>query len=149
VISRDKFVATMARILGDGEKARSIFDAFDIDNSGSIDVHEYLTLMGAVYGNSVEQKLDASFKLFDANRDGMLSREELDNMLTRTLRSWLSQASKKKVVEVPEEYKTKIKQILDQIFETIDTDKNGYIDKDEFKRGFSEHPDICAFFKQF
>jgi hypothetical protein len=79
VISRDKFVATMARILGDGEKARSIFDAFDIDNSGcvafsqptnthsslhlvyrSIDVHEYLTLMGAVYGNSVEQKLDGN-----------------------------------------------------------------------------------------
>lgn len=78
----------------------------------SIDVHEYLSLMGAVYGNNVDQKLEgafvrsfviannvdcdvsetrlrgpiaASFKLFDENKDGQLSREELEHMLTRTV----------------------------------------------------------------
>ena len=27
--------------------------------------------------------------------------------------------------------------------------QNGTIDMDEFKKGFINHPDICAFFKQF
>lgn len=34
-ISRDKFVATMSRLLGGGqEKAKAMFDAFDVDGSG-------------------------------------------------------------------------------------------------------------------
>ena len=39
-----------------------------------------------MYGSSVEQKLEASFKLFDENKDGQLSREEIENMFSRTVK---------------------------------------------------------------
>lgn len=148
-ITQEKFVATMSRLMGNAEKAKATFDAFDVDGSGSIDVHEYLSLMGAVYGNNMDQKLEASFKLFDENKDGQLSREELEHMLTRTICVWLSQRAKKRVTVLPAEYKAKIDTTLDEIFKTIDTDGNGFLDKDEFKKGFAEHPEVCSFFKQF
>jgi hypothetical protein len=28
-------------------------------------------------------------------------------------------------------------------------DQNGFLDQDEFKTGFAEHPEVCSFFKQF
>lgn len=94
-------------------------------------------------GLSVGPNCVASFKLFDENKDGQLSREELEHSLTRTVHddlvettdlhsqftkgtlqilTWLTQKTKRRVAELPEQYKTKINTTIDQIFKTIDTD---------------------------
>jgi Ca2+-binding EF-hand superfamily protein len=33
-ITKEKFVATMARLMGNAEKAKATFEAFDVDGSG-------------------------------------------------------------------------------------------------------------------
>jgi Ca2+-binding EF-hand superfamily protein len=51
-----------------------------------MDVREYMALMGVTFGGSMDQKLKASFEIFDRNGDGSLSKEEVRQMLTMVVR---------------------------------------------------------------
>lgn len=58
-----------------------IFDRFDIDNSGSIDVDELRDLLVAVQGTAAQNppsdnEMQAALELLDTNNDGQISREE-------------------------------------------------------------------------
>eukprot|EP01122_Echinamoeba_exundans_P005205 TRINITY_DN15373_c0_g1_i1.p1 TRINITY_DN15373_c0_g1~~TRINITY_DN15373_c0_g1_i1.p1 ORF type:complete len:212 (+),score=73.56 TRINITY_DN15373_c0_g1_i1:38-637(+) len=157
-ITREKFVEIMAKHgVMDAELSTQVFDSFDRDHSNSMDVREYMALMGVTFGGSMDQKLKASFEIFDRNGDGSLSKDEVRQMLTMVVRQVTRAQLKAKTknvsgatpIEIDEAAAAKIEEILNQIFEKIDTDKSGSIDVNEFIKGFSEHPDICGFFKQF
>jgi hypothetical protein len=51
-------------------------------------------------------------------------------------------------VYISDQMKKEIKTVVEQIFEKIDTNKDGTLSLDEFKKGFVDHPDICGFFRQ-
>merc|ERR1711862_830193 len=59
-ISKEKFVQVMTEQgSADQEFAEAIFHSFDKDDSGTIDIHEYMALMGVSFGGNTEQKLEA------------------------------------------------------------------------------------------
>lgn len=162
-ISKEKFIEIMAEHgAADEEFATAIFESFDADESGKIDIQEYLSLMGITFGGSVEEKLQASFRLFDKDGDGELDADEIENMLMMATRAVVRKqynasqqqahnkiATGKTEVEIPEPLRLKIKEIVAEIFEKVDTDGNGKLSLEEFTNGFAEHPEICSFFKQF
>eukprot|EP00005_Dracoamoeba_jomungandri_P007060 CAMPEP_0174275226 /NCGR_PEP_ID=MMETSP0439-20130205/59539_1 /TAXON_ID=0 /ORGANISM="Stereomyxa ramosa, Strain Chinc5" /LENGTH=194 /DNA_ID=CAMNT_0015367311 /DNA_START=30 /DNA_END=614 /DNA_ORIENTATION=+ len=150
-ISKDKFIAVMTEQgAADQEFAEAIFHSFDKDESGTIDIHEYMALMGVSFGGDTDEKLKASFELFDEDGNGELDREEVERMLTLVMKSMMRRASPPGTkIEISEKRKAEINRIINEIFEKVDVDHNGTIDIDEFKEGFKEHPDICNFFKQF
>jgi len=158
-ITREVFVKIMANHgVMDAELSNQVFDSFDKNKNNEMDIHEYMALMGVTFGGTMEQKLKASFEIFDKNGDGVLSRDEVRNMLIMVVkqvtRAQLKAKKGERVtgetpVEIDKEGMAKIEQILDEIFNEVDTDKSGTIDMNEFIKGFSEHPDICGFFKQF
>jgi len=146
MISRDKFINIMTKEGGnDPGFAGAIFDSFDRDKSGTIDVKEYMALMGVTFGGTVESKLDASFNLFDENGDGSLSKEEIERMAAFVFRSMIGNS---KETLSDKQMKT-IKKIVHEVFDKVDKNGDGVLDREEFKSGFKEHPDICNFFKQF
>lgn len=51
-----------------------------------MDVREYMALMGVTFGGTIDQKLRASFEIFDRNGDGSLSKDEVRQMLTMVVR---------------------------------------------------------------
>jgi len=46
-----------------------------------MDVYEYMALMGVTFGGTIEQKLQASFEIFDKDGNGQLSKDEVRQML--------------------------------------------------------------------
>ena len=105
-ITRDAFIESVGST-SHLELAGKIFDVFDKDGSNTMDVclflffpalplslshtgsnthvrtqlKEYLLMCGMTRAGTVEQRLEASFDLFDANGDGVLSKEEVRNIL--------------------------------------------------------------------
>ena len=62
---------------------RPMFDAFDQDNSGAMDLHEFFLGM-ALLLSSREERLKNAFTMLDANESGGISREEVE-MFLRTV----------------------------------------------------------------
>lgn len=48
------------------EMAKQMFRTVDADKGGTIDIREFLMYYGIIGGGTIEQKLELSFKLFDA-----------------------------------------------------------------------------------
>lgn len=56
------------------------------DNSGKLTIKEWIRMLAVTYGGTVEQKLQASFRLFDKNNNGDISKHEMADMLKLVLR---------------------------------------------------------------
>lgn len=116
-------------------KIRTLYNRFDVDRSGSIDVADF-KLWGerlVSYGHLNEQKQNDLRKCMtsmwndyfcpmDANKDGKVTCDEL----TKHIQASLKDANKKKNWQ----------QIIPLVFEAIDADKDGVISKDEFNNYF-------------
>eukprot|EP01088_Endostelium_zonatum_P014088 TRINITY_DN2953_c0_g2_i1.p1 TRINITY_DN2953_c0_g2~~TRINITY_DN2953_c0_g2_i1.p1 ORF type:complete len:190 (+),score=64.39 TRINITY_DN2953_c0_g2_i1:198-767(+) len=146
LISRDKFINIMSKDGGnDPNFAGAIFDSFDRDRNGSIDIKEYMALMGVTFGGSIEKKLEASFNLFDENGDGQLDKTEIERMASFVFRSMVGNSKD----PLTEKQQRTIERIVNEVFDKVDSDKSGTLDRNEFNAGFKDHPEICNFFKQF
>ena len=157
-IQRKDFVKVMTKHGGMGEElANQLFDSFDTDNSGTMDINEYLALMGVTFGGTVQQKLRASFAIFDKDGNGSLSKDEVRDMLRMVIvqvmraqfRSTHGKSAAKSATVLDAAANAKIDQVVEEVFDRVDKDKSGSIDIDEFEKGFSENPEMLAFFKQF
>lgn len=118
-----------------------------------MDIHEYLALMGVTFGGTVQQKLRASFAIFDKDGNGTLSKEEVRDMLRMVIQQVMRAQTRGKPSSsaslLDDAAKAKIDQVVDEVFDRVDTDRSGAIDINEFEAGFSENPQMLAFFKQF
>eukprot|EP01090_Pellita_catalonica_P023412 TRINITY_DN9631_c0_g1_i1.p1 TRINITY_DN9631_c0_g1~~TRINITY_DN9631_c0_g1_i1.p1 ORF type:complete len:191 (+),score=58.24 TRINITY_DN9631_c0_g1_i1:61-633(+) len=150
-ISKETFIEVMTNQgAADREFASAIFDSFDRDRSGTIDIREYMALMGVSFGGSVDEKLEASFNLFDEDGNGELDVDEVEKMLCMVMKSMLRRNSTTEdAAALSKKRKKEIGRIVAEIFAKVDTDESGTIDLDEFKKGFKEQSEICNFFKQF
>jgi len=151
VINKDQFVQYMVlQASADEEFAKAIFASFDKDGSGTIDIREYMALVGVSFGDNMEEKLKASFDLFDEDGSGTLERREIEKMIELVIKATIRRSAPPgSTIVLPPTHKQDVDKMLDEIFEKVDTDKNGTLDFAEFKQGFLEHPDICQFFRQF
>eukprot|EP00727_Mastigamoeba_balamuthi_P007690 m51a1_g3541 putative ef hand domain containing protein (187) ;mRNA; r:983117-984093 len=143
-VSRDMFRMKMAKELGNADLAGQYFDAFDVDHSGSINMHEWLLMVGLMRGGSREEKLRGSFKLFDKDNSNSLSKDEVIGMLRIVRRN--SRIPSQRKFPLTEKEELEVKTLVDEVFRRIDIDKNGELSIDEFVAGFAEHPDVCKFF---
>ena len=83
-------VADFAKIFGIDPSHRVIaermFSLFDTDNSGDIDVHEFIRGY-SLWKEKLEDEADRellAFNMFDIDGDGMLSKLEFKNMMRAT-----------------------------------------------------------------
>jgi len=155
-ISREAFVDSVSHT-SHPELAGMIFDVFDKDGNATMDLREYLVMCGMTRAGTVEQRLAASFELFDENGDGVISQDEVRKILRLLVQQKMAMArfqatghkcsASSQVLD--EKTLASIDRVVTATFAKVDTDKNGTIDKDEFVQGFATHPEICSFFKQF
>lgn len=108
---------------------------------------------GISEGGSIEEKLEASFRIFDADGSGTLSADEVEHMFQLAVKTNLqiqanNAGENAPVVILDEDLKNEIKTIVKEIFEKVDTDGNNTLSLEEFKAGFTNHQDICSFFNQ-
>ena len=116
-----------------------LFAVFDKDNNGKIDYLEMLTGACMLCGGSEEEKLEGAFSAFDEDGDGFVSLDEMLKFLTAVFRVVLTPqvASTMRSLGVradgAEDLATST--AID-CFEWADTDRDGRLSFEEFKRWF-------------
>lgn len=111
-------------------------------------LNEWYTLMGIRMGGSAEDRLRASFRLFDKNGDGELSRSELTEVIS--LVEFHKQYYEYLVggrilnntgkVRLREKTDKSAEEIVNKFFNDADTDNSNSIDIEEFVAAFSKDP---------
>ncbi|XP_078581895.1 neurocalcin homolog [Branchiostoma floridae x Branchiostoma japonicum] len=87
VLSEERFVTFFCNFYKRGDYAKKkalatqIFRTFDRDGSGSVDFREFLCGMSALLRGTTAQRLRWAFNMYDLDRNGSLSRDELLNVL--------------------------------------------------------------------
>lgn len=66
--------------------AQFLFDAFDEDGSGDVDLRELGSGLSALCGGTRDEKLRAAFRLYDADGDGVISLDEMTRYLASVFR---------------------------------------------------------------
>ena len=73
--------------MSDAAQARALFDVLDRDNSGSLDINEFIKFVKAVYaGGDVDAMKEAAQSILDftdTNKDGKADLEEWTNMVVQ------------------------------------------------------------------
>lgn len=102
------------------EQLKNIIRKFDVNGDGQIDFDEFLTIMKRHEVKDGDE-LKQAFDVFDKDGDGSISANELE-MVMRALGEPID------------------RQTLDLMIESVDSDRNGSIDIQEFKRMMNERP---------
>ena len=76
----------MSAVLGDafdgtGAAVGELFDAFDVDSDGAVDLAELCAGMSVVCGGDAEARVRCAFSLFDFDGDGTISPDEMTRYL--------------------------------------------------------------------
>jgi Ca2+-binding EF-hand superfamily protein len=133
-LSRNEFVQLYSRLRSEPEEkirliSEFVFNAFDIDRNGSIELKEFLQGYAWTSHGSVEQRLKYLFKLYDVNNEGVISRESLKVILENMLKYYDNLMNSEE----------KIDNFVGKIMKDVDSNGDGLITKDEFMQSLGEN----------
>ncbi|XP_063786145.1 guanylyl cyclase inhibitory protein-like [Pseudophryne corroboree] len=110
------------------EYAEQLFRALDNNGDGIVDFREYVTAISMLAHGSPEDKLKWSFKLYDKDRDGAITRSEMLEIMKAVYKMSIA-ASITKVNPLTAE------ECTNRIFIRLDKDHNAIISLQEFVEG--------------
>ncbi|OZJ04738.1 hypothetical protein BZG36_01803 [Bifiguratus adelaidae] len=115
-----------------------LYAAFDVDNNHAVDFNEFVDGLSVFMKGTSDEKLELSFKLYDLDHDGFISRPDLLEVLTK-----LSEAS------ADSDQTLEIQDLVNRMFEDLDVDGDGKLDLHEYKLSAMKEPLIVDFLEQF
>ncbi|XP_053373346.1 calaxin-like [Mercenaria mercenaria] len=107
-----------------------VFRAFDKDSDNYINHDEWVLGLSTIIKGEVEEKTNYTFKVYDLNQDGYISREEMYQMLKNSL---VKQPSE----EDPEEG---IKDLVEICIKKMDYDHDGRLSYTDFETAIKAEP---------
>ncbi|KAM4619353.1 guanylyl cyclase inhibitory protein [Polymixia lowei] len=110
------------------EYAEQIFRTLDNNGDGVVDFREYVMAISMLIEGSTEEKLRWSFKLYDKDRDGAITREEMLEIMQSVYKMSVAAALTKLKPLTAEE-------CTNRIFVRLDKDNNAIISLEEFIEG--------------
>jgi Ca2+-binding EF-hand superfamily protein len=120
-----------------------IFNTFDYDKDGQINFKDVTTGLSIIARGDPDEKLELAFRLYDLDGNGVISREEMSQVIEsyyKLVGPLISSSGKK--YETPE-------QLVDEFFEQMDQNGDGVISLEEYKEGAMKNPDIIQRLKLF
>ncbi|XP_068578786.1 guanylyl cyclase inhibitory protein isoform X2 [Cebidichthys violaceus] len=110
------------------EYAEQIFRTLDNNGDGVVDFREYVVAISMLIEGSAVEKLRWSFKLYDKDRDGAITREEMLDIMQAVYKMSVTAALTKPNPLTAEE-------CTNRIFMRLDKDNNAIISLEEFIEG--------------
>ncbi|KAL9642334.1 hypothetical protein ABK040_007332 [Willaertia magna] len=107
-----------------------MFSLFDEDGDGSINFREFICGLSVFCEKgTIDEKLKFSFRIYDFDKDGCISKEELYKLLEASL--------VENSLGIPQEQLTSL---VDATFAEADTDGDGKISFEEYRVLVTKHP---------
>lgn len=105
--------------------AHFLFNAFDMDRSGSIRFEDFVLGLSVLLRGSVTEKLRWAFNLYDINKDGYITKEEMLAIMT-SIYDMMGRCTSPSVREdSPFEH-------VEKFFQKMDRNRDGVVTIDEF-----------------
>ncbi|XP_076848405.1 Kv channel-interacting protein 4 [Brachyhypopomus gauderio] len=127
IVNEDTFKSIYAQFFpGDSSKyAHFIFKAFDTDQNGTITFDKYARGLSVLLRGSADEKLNWTFNLYDLNKDGYITNEEMLDIMKAIydMRGDCFQPGLKE--ELPQQH-------VDIFFQKMDRNQDGVVTVDEF-----------------
>ncbi|XP_058006559.1 calcineurin B-like protein 10 isoform X2 [Hevea brasiliensis] len=123
-----------------------IFDLFDEKKNGVIEFEEFAHALNVFHPRaSLEDKIDFAFRLYDLKDTGYIEREEVSISVLRhvqnifQVRLMLNAILQESDLQLSEEY---LEAIIDKTFADADANKDGKINKEEWKEFVIQNPTL-------
>ncbi|XP_061192043.1 neurocalcin homolog [Saccostrea echinata] len=116
---------------GDASKfARHVFRAFDVNDDGHVDFREFICGFSATLRGTVEQKLKWAFKIYDADKNGFISKSEMKDIISAIHRiaGTMTDTGNEQSIQ----------QKIEQVFQQMDKNHDEQISLDEFLESASK-----------
>ncbi|NXO04568.1 CSEN protein, partial [Rhinopomastus cyanomelas] len=85
LVDEETFKLIYSRFFPQGDAssyAHFLFDAFDADHSGTLCFQDFVVGLSVLLRGTVQQKLRWAFDLYDVNKDGCITKEEMLEIIT-------------------------------------------------------------------
>ncbi|XP_033824163.1 guanylyl cyclase inhibitory protein [Periophthalmus magnuspinnatus] len=113
---------------GSAEYAEEIFRTLDSNGDGLVDFREYVVAISMLIEGSAVEKLRWSFKLYDKDKDGTITREEMLEIMQAVYKMSVAASL------TPQNSMT-AEECTNRIFQRLDKDNNAIISLVEFIEG--------------
>ena len=146
--------------------AKRVFKIFDTNNDGFLDFREFAVAFSTLQKGSVEEKFDFTFRIFDINEDGVISKDEVTEIigflyamhgLESPYDNYVGLANKKQTTDMQNDPNIDMKRNLsstsntstnsvtarlksDSVFKLLDLDDDGTITRKELENGYKMDP---------
>eukprot|EP01134_Creolimax_fragrantissima_P001436 CFRG1436T1 len=112
-----------------------VFRTIDEDKDGFISFKEFMIALSIASRGNTEEKLEWAFRLYDINNDGIISKNEMKNVM-QSIYEMIGD-----LVHFPEAENSPDKRV-DHIFELLDENQNGLLGLEEFMKGSEKDPNV-------
>ncbi|XP_036382196.1 recoverin b [Megalops cyprinoides] len=139
-ISKEQFESIYASFFPDADPkayAQHVFRSFDSNSDGTLDFKEYIVALHLTSSGKTMQKLEWAFALYDVDRNGIISKNEIQEIV-KSIFNMISNEDQK---HLPDDENTPEKR-ADKIWDFFGKKDNDKITEGEFIQGVMGNKDI-------
>ncbi|XP_077597828.1 Kv channel-interacting protein 4 isoform X7 [Stigmatopora nigra] len=128
VVNEDTFKDIYAQFFPQGDAstyAHFLFNAFDADHNGSVSFEDFVAGLSVLLRGSVGEKLNWAFNLYDINKDGHITKEEMLDVM-KAIYDMMGKCT------YPALREETPRQHVDVFFQKMDKNKDGVVTMEEF-----------------
>ncbi|XP_060779882.1 Kv channel-interacting protein 4 isoform X1 [Neoarius graeffei] len=128
VVNEDTFKDIYSQFFPQGDAstyAHFLFNAFDTDHNGAVSFEDFVMGLSILLRGTVQEKLNWAFNLYDINKDGYITKEEMLDIMKAIydmMGKWTYPILKE---ETPRQH-------VEIFFQKMDKNKDGVVTIDEF-----------------
>uniref|UniRef100_A0A8C5EFQ7 Kv channel-interacting protein 2-like n=1 Tax=Gouania willdenowi TaxID=441366 RepID=A0A8C5EFQ7_GOUWI len=144
-VNEETFKSIYSQFFPQGDSssyAHFLFDTFDIHSNGSVSFEDFVINLSIILRGSVTEKLNWTFNLYDRNKDGCITKEEMTNIIHSIYDMMGKYTCPSMKDNAPAEH-------VDSFFQKMDRNNDGVVTVEEFLESCQKDENIMQSMQMF